>query len=291
MDIENHFGERIIHTPRHFLINYRHETDEGGYALLGIGTVIDGVPLYADGVNEKGLCIAGLNFLYNAKYGKCREGTVNLAPYEIIPYLLRRCATVKDVKKLIKDINITDTPVKPYVPIPYLHFHIADSRESLVLEPTSDGIKLYDNSYGILTNNPQFPYHLSRLSKYEKLKNDTLPATFYKNELYSLGLGAFGLPGDFSSPSRFARGEFILRNLDVTDGEEVASAFRVLEALSVPKGAVLTERGKPHYTLYSCCINAEKVLYHVRRYGSLSVITVSLFDADICGNKLLGFKF
>lgn len=291
MDIENHFGEKIIHTPRHFLINYRHIKDEGGYALLGVGAEIDGIPLYADAVNEKGLCMAGLNFLYNASYGKYKTKAVNLAPYEIIPYFLRSCASVDEVKSLVRSINITDTPVNPSVSVPYLHFHIADKYASAVLEATSCGIKIYDDPYGILTNNPTFPYHVSRVLQYNGLKNHEDKNGFYVKELYSLGLGAYGLPGDLSSSSRFVRGEFFLRNLTVSDGEEEASAFRVLEALSVPKGAVLTERGKPHYTLYSCCINAEKVLYHVRRYGSLSVITVSLFDADICGNKLLGFEF
>jgi len=280
MDIENHFGEKIIYTPRHFFINYRHEMDEGGYAILGIGTVIDGVPLYADGVNEKGLCIAGLNYLYNAKYGKPREGAVNLAPYELIPYILRKCVSVSDVKALVKDINITDTPINPSVPVSYLHFHIADSVSSVVLEPDSDGIKLYDNPYDILVNNPPFPYHILRLPQYQSLKNHTLHATFYKKELYSLGLGAYGLPGDFSSPSRFIRGEYLLRNLSAAEGEEASSVFRVLEALSVPKGAVLTENKKPHYTLYSCCIDAEKGEYRVRRYGDLNSKGATMDDYD-----------
>ena len=289
MDIENHFGERIIHTPRHFLINYHHETDKGGYAILGIGAVIDGVPLYADGVNERGLCIAGLNFLYNANYKKSIDGAINLAPYEISPYFLRSCATIKEVKELVKDVNVTDTPINPSVPIPYLHFHIADSSESVVLEPTAGGIKLYDNPHGILTNNPQFPYHISRLPQYEHLENRTLHATFYKNELYSLGLGAYGLPGDFSSSSRFLRGEFILKNLCVDDGEEIPSVFRALETLSVPKGSVLAENEMPHYTLYSCCIDADKIRYYVRSYGDLSVRSVSADSLDRDGTELSEF--
>lgn len=280
MDIENHFGERIIHTPRHFLMNYRHESDCGGYAVMGIGTVIDGIPLYADGVNEKGLCMAGLNFLNNAAYNKPRVDAVNLAPYEVIPYFLRLCATVREVRDLVKLINITDTPVNTSVPIPYLHFHIADREESVVLEPTADGIKLYDDPWDILTNNPPFPYQTSRLSCYKNLENRTPPSTFYEKKLYSLGLGAYGIPGDWSSPSRFVRGEYLLRNLSAAEGEEASSVFRVLEALSVPKGAVLSENGEPHYTLYSCCIDASKQQYSVRKYSSVNVKSVSMYNFD-----------
>ena len=291
MDIENHFGERIIYTPRHFSINYRHEADEGGYSVLGIGTVIDGVPLYADGVNEKGLCIAGLNFRYNAKYGKSKMNEVNLAPYEIIPYLLRRCESVGEIKKLISTVNITDTPINSETPIPYLHFFVADKHSSMVIEPTFGGVKLYDNPYNILTNNPQFPYHLSRLKQYSNLENRTPPATFYKKELYSLGLGAYGLPGDPSSSSRFVRGEYFLRNLVVEEGEETASTFRVLDALVVPKGAVMNESGKEHYTIYSCCIDADNLCYHVRSYDGLAVKSVFLCNLDSCGNSLSEFDF
>ncbi len=291
MDIECSFGERILYTPRHFLLNCRHLTDREGYAVLGIGTVIDGFPMYADGVNEKGLCMAGLNFVNNAVYGKPRDNALNLAPYELIPVILRKCKDVREARELVSQLNIVDTPINSETPLPYLHFHIADNHSSIVLEPTEDGVKVYEDPVGILTNNPPFPYHLSRLTAYEYLKNRTLPATFYKEQLYTLGLGAYGLPGDYSSPSRFIKGEYLLKSISVSSGEEIASVFHILGALAVPKGAVLNNEGKYHYTLYSCCINGTKGEYHVRKYGDVQPSSVFLRDFDFDGDTLAEASF
>ena len=78
-----------------------------------------------------------------------------------------------------------------------------------------------------------------------------------------------------------------MKNLYADEGEEVASTFRILEALCVPKGAVLSENGKAHYTLYSCCIDSDKLCYHVRTCDGLTVKSVSLQELDSCGKTLL----
>ena len=58
---------------------------ERHFAFIGMAHVADNYPLYYDAVNEKGLGIAGLNFVGNAHYGECREGKDNIAQWELIP--------------------------------------------------------------------------------------------------------------------------------------------------------------------------------------------------------------
>ena len=68
-DYEFSYGEEIVVTPRKYVFDFRH-TDKltTHYAMIGMAFVADGYPLYYDAVNEKGLGMAGLNFVGNAVY-------------------------------------------------------------------------------------------------------------------------------------------------------------------------------------------------------------------------------
>ena len=71
MDIEYRFGEKVVITPREYIFKFKREGDfKNCYALIGMANVTDDYPLYAEACNEKGLCMAGLNFPFNAKYAK-----------------------------------------------------------------------------------------------------------------------------------------------------------------------------------------------------------------------------
>ena len=52
--------------------------------------------------------MAGLNFPGNACYKEVKSGAVNVASFEIIPWLLGRCATVKEAGKMLENMNITN---------------------------------------------------------------------------------------------------------------------------------------------------------------------------------------
>ena len=68
LDYEASYGEELVVLPRRFPLRFRHGGgSEQGYAILGTAHVADGYPLYYDAVNEKGLGIAGLNFVVNAR--------------------------------------------------------------------------------------------------------------------------------------------------------------------------------------------------------------------------------
>ena len=93
LDYEASYGEEIVMLPRRFPLRFRHGGgSEQGYAILGTAHVADGYPLYYDAVNEKGLGIAGLNFVGNAHYAAPQDGRQNVAQFEFIPWLLRQCA-------------------------------------------------------------------------------------------------------------------------------------------------------------------------------------------------------
>ena len=127
LDYEFSYGEKIAIMPRNYPLQFRHDEKKiTHYALIGMAHVIDDYPLYYDAVNEKGLGMAGLNFVGNACYNDVQENVRNVAQYEFIPWILSQCASLNEAKKLIKEMNLVKTPYNEQLPAASLHWIIAD---------------------------------------------------------------------------------------------------------------------------------------------------------------------
>ncbi len=287
LDLECSYGESIVITPRGYKFNYLYENNAGNNAIIGIAHVDNGVPLYYDAINEKGLCIAGLNFPKYAVYGTRIEGKVNIASFELIPYVLRRCNNVKEVTELFLNISITNDSFSDKLKSTPLHWIIADENESITVEATKDFLKIYKNTLGVLTNSPDFAYHKANLSNYMGLNSKTNINSLCKTELeiYSRGLGAFGLPGDFSSSSRFVRGVFV-KNHTVKDNDRIGRFFHIMDSVSVPKGCIITDTLEPVYTVYTSCMDIKKCIYYYTTYDNRKIKAVSLFDFNLDKSEL-----
>lgn len=242
LDYEFSYGEEIVITPRRFPIALRH----GGvmdthYAIIGTAHVADGFPLYYDAVNEKGLGMAGLNFVGSAQYAEVVPDRENIAQFEFIPRLLGRCATLAEAREALRTLNLTGTPFSERLPASQLHWLLADKSGAVVIESVADGLKVYDDPAGVLTNNPPFPQQMFALNNFmhlspkqpENLFSDALPLT-----LYSRGMGALGLPGDLSSASRFVRAAFTRLHSVSGEGEadSVGQFFHILGAVEQQNG-------------------------------------------------------
>ena len=200
----------------------------------------DGYPLYYDAVNEKGVGMAGLNFVGNAVYQKVEEGRENVAQYELIPWVLGQCANLQEVRKLLAKMNLVGTPFGDF-PAAQLHWIIADASGAITLECTKDGLQVYDNPAGVLTNNPPFPMQMFQLNNYAGL-SPKQPEHRFSGQIpftsYSRGMGAMGLPGDLSSESRFARVAFVKCNSVSGDSEtESVSQFSTFWARLISREA------------------------------------------------------
>lgn len=296
LDLDAHFDEGVILTPKGYPFCFG-----GGYvqthhyALLGMGTVAEGYPLYAEAMNEGGLSVAGLRFAGNARYAdRPATGWLNLAPWELIPYLLCNYTTVAEVRAALSEINVVDVPIAPHIPTAPLHWHVSDSDPAhgeLVVEITSHSMAVYDNPVGVLTNNPPFPYQLARLGDYAHLSPAYAEATHLTPDCCaaSLGTGAVGLPGDYSSPSRFVRAA-LLRRWAVEYGgacDTITQFFGILGAVSPVAGSVLTEEGKAHRTLYACCMDGRQGIYHYRAEGNGALRSVSFGEIGYEGEELV----
>ena len=295
LDVEESYGEGVVITPRNFAFRFRHMGPVNRhYAMIGMAKVVEDYPLYFDGTNEKGLSIAGLNFPHNAKYHAYRDGKTNIASFEVIPYILGRCGSVDEVKTLLADGNITqDSFCKDLPPAP-LHWLISDNEYSIVLESTAEGTKIYEDPYGVLTNNPPFPYHLENIHQYmglhEGLEENRLSTDLPLKNI-SLGFGAVGLPGDFSSISRFVKAVFVKEKVksNGSEKENVQHFFHILSSVAMPKGCVRMEHGAYEYTRYSSCCNTHTGVYYFNTYYDLSVRKIPLHGVDLEESNLFEY--
>lgn len=114
LDYEFSYGEEITVTPRNYIFDFRHIGQlKSHYAIIGMAFVSEGYPLYYDAVNEKGLGMAGLNFVGNAAYKASVCGEKDVAQFEFIPWILSQCATVSEARAKLDGINLTGTPFRP----------------------------------------------------------------------------------------------------------------------------------------------------------------------------------
>lgn len=287
LDYEHSFGETVTFTPRCFPLPFRHkDTLTAHYAILGMARVEQGHPLYFDGFNEYGLAMAGLNFVGNASYGKPQKNRDNIAQFELIPWILGQCASVKEAKALLDRIQITDTAFSPELPPAQLHWIIADRNNSITVEAMADELKIYDNPVGVLTNNPPFDRQLFHLNQFMHLSPKPPVNRFCPElplEVYSRGMGALGLPGDLSSQSRFVRAAFVKLNSKSApeEMESVGQCFHILDTVAQVRGCCDLGDGQYEATLYAACCNASQGIYYYTTYENRSICAVSLRQEDL----------
>lgn len=295
LDYEFSYGDEVTVTPRSYPFHFSEKREvRTHYALIGMACVADGYPLYYDAVNEKGLGMAGLNFVGNAVYSGPKEEKDNIAQYEFIPWILCQCATVKEARALLAKVNITNKPFHEKFPLAQLHWIIADSVEAVTVESVEEGLKIYDNPVGVLTNNPTFDEQMFALKNYMHLSVKPPVNTFAPGlelEPYSRGMGAIGLPGDLSSQSRFVRAVFTRMNSVSGEGEQesVSQFFHILGSVDQQRGCCVLDDGKCEVTLYTSCCNASRGIYYYTTYDNHQITAVDMHREKLDGDQLVHY--
>ena len=287
LDLETSFGESTVILPRGAVIEFSREwASVYHFAIIGTATVVDGVPLFFDAMNEKGLAAAALNFPDMAVYANPRENAHNVASFELIPWVLGRCDTVSAAVRLLKDTNVTSDSFSESLPTTPLHWIISDSQESITVEPTENGLEIHKNPFGVLTNAPEFRFHSMNVSNYMKIGSsdpENLLCPSVELDTYSRGMGGIGLPGDVSSASRFIRAVFA-KNHTVHAQCEIAAVsrfFHIMETVSQPLGLAKSPSGKPVCTLYTSCACPQSKTYYYTTYANRRIRAVRLDEHSI----------
>ena len=293
LDYEFSYGDQITITPRNYPFSFRHAgTKQTHYAIIGMAHIAGDYPLYYDAINEKGVGMAGLNFVGNAAYANVKPDVTNVAQFEFIPWILSQCASVAEVCTLLSHMNLVNTPFSEQFPLAQLHWIISDETASITVESIADGLHIYDNPVGVLTNNPPFPQQMFQLNNYMHLSSKQ-PVNTFADDLtltaYSRGMGALGLPGDLSSASRFARVAFTKINSISGDSEaeSISQFFHILGSVDQQRGCCEVTEGKYEITLYTSCCNATKGIYYYTTYENHQISAVNMHRENLDGTTLI----
>lgn len=255
-------------------------------AVIGMGIFPEGAPcpLYFDCANEDGLYVAGLSFAAGfADFTDPIEGKTNVTSYELPIWFASQFSTVDEAAEAAQNLNITGESALPGMDPSPLHWIIADKQRAIVIEQTKEGCKVYDNGLRVLTNQPDFPFHVNLQRNYIHLDTDwTEPETLGTTELTALGTGPsmMGLPGDQSSISRFIRAAILngLYPVQDTDAANINRLFKELGSVAMFKGLCKMEDGNYEYTVYTGGYSTVSRTYTWNTYDDINTKSVCLDD-------------
>ncbi len=266
-------------------------TVEAEYGYAGMAILGFPSPIMVDGMNEKGLAGALLNFPGYAHFNT-QEG-LDVHPAFLLTYLLGTCSSVEEAAQRIKEINLTDELIMGSRM--ETHYILSDTTgETIIIEPEEDGIRVFRNTIGIMTNAPGYEWHLTNLKGYVGLSNlHTPPRDILGLEVSAFGQGTgglFGLPGTYSSPDRFVRMAFVKEYSPKgeTELEAVSRMFRCFSPVTIPDGMLKEVPDEEIYeeTLCTTVMSLDSGIYYFspftnRRISAIDVPKyVSGMDAD-----------
>lgn len=296
LDYDFSYGDEVTITPRNYPFHFIEKEDiKKHYAIIGMAHIEENYPLYYDAINEKGLAMAGLNFVGNACYKDKEEGKDNITPFELIPWILSQCSTVKEARNLLEKSNLLNVPFNDRLPLAQLHWIICDKKEAITIEQVKEGMKIYNNPVGILTNNPPFDQQMFGLNNYMHLSTKSQENHFAPSlnlENYSRGMGAIGLPGDLSSQSRFVRAAFVKMNSisKETELESVSQFFHILNSVDQQRGCCELEDGAYEITIYTSCCNTDKGIYYYTSYDNHQITAIDMYKENLEGGNLIHYS-
>ncbi|MBO3401173.1 choloylglycine hydrolase [Clostridium perfringens] len=300
MDIEYSFNQSIIFIPRNFKCVNKSNKKEltTKYAVLGMETIFEDYPTFADGMNEKGLGCAGLNFPVYVSYSKEDiEGKTNIPVYNFLLWVLANFSSVEEVKEALKNANIVDIPISENIPNTTLHWMISDiTGKSIVVEQTKEKLNVFDNNIGVLTNSPTFDWHVANLNQYVGLRYNQVPEFKLGDQSLTAlgqGTGLVGLPGDFTPASRFIRVAFLRDAMIKNDKDSIdlIEFFHILNNVAMVRGSTRTVEEKSDLTQYTSCMCLEKGIYYYNTYENNQINAIDMNKENLDGNEIKTYKY
>lgn len=254
------------------------------YRILGLGQELDGVFGFFDGVNEKGFAAAVLYFAGYAQYDtlSSNKPLEPIASIDFLHYILGKCASVNELSKLVKNISIVGVPDPVTNTIAPLHWIAADKNGAcVVIESTQNGLELFNNPIGVMANSPDFQWHMTNLRNYMQTSpNQKEEASWNNIQLTPFGQagGTMTLTGGFTSPERFVRTAYLKTHLPkpTNSQEAMNGCFHIMESVSIPKGAVITNQNTYDYTRYTAFINTNTCEYFYKTYDNINIKALKL---------------
>lgn len=289
-NLESH----ILTVPRNY--SYKAPTPNSKFAGLqwstkyaAIGANAFKEPYFIDGVNEAGLAGGLFYFPGFASYQEVKtENYARSLPFwSLLTWILTNCATVQEVKNALPTIYISKTDFPAMHQDPPAHIIIHDlSGKSLVIEYINGVLQMHDNPLGVITNSPNFDWHITNLRNYINLSPLNAPDKILNGVTFSQlgqGSGMLGLPGDFTPPSRFVRAVWFTQSAPKLHSEldAINHAFHILNNFDIPKGAIVDKHGVSDYTTWTSAIDMKNKIFYYKTYENQHVQKATLDAAAL----------
>lgn len=298
MDFGFQLEGRPVVIPRNYVWKKQFNgSQQTKYGFLGTGRNL-GEYFLADGINEKGLAIAELYFLNEAKYSsEEKEASINLAPHEFIIWLLGEIESISELRKRIAEIQIVEKEVPVLGFVPPLHYIVTDKTgETVVIESDSGELVIKDNPVGVMTNSPEFGWHLKNLNNYLSVQPNNFSnkkINEYEIKPFGQGSGTYGLPGGYTSPERFVRTVYLRALIESgeTADDSLNAMFKILDNVTIPKGVNIKNDGSIDYTQYRAVFDVSNGTYYFNPYETQEVFELTLTEELLTKDEPVEFKY
>lgn len=280
-----------LFVPRQFrwATAFDHRIYTNKYALIGGGSLTSTRIDVSDGVNEHGLMAQKLTFANGANYVDDRHADkVQLAAYEFIFWVLGNFKTINELEQHLPDVELmselnSDTKYGK----PELHFALADKTgRVVVIEPTTNPMRVIDNPLGVVTNSPNFAKQLDQMNNYVEFtpafKAGKVPLNTPRVTTGRLS-GKTNPPGYYSPSARFIRAAYLKERADVPANEEegLTAEWHLLDSVTVPQNT----RHQPTYSVYRAVTVAESRSYYFQSYHRGDITKLQLTDDMLTWTK------
>lgn len=258
-----------------------------------LGTITFDHLAILDGINEKGLSVGTFFFPGFAGYVKNTNENKKkgLSPADFPNWIITQFGTIEELKAALSTISIVEEKVPGWgETAPPFHYIVYDKTgHCIVIEPVNGELNVYDNPLGVLTNSPQFDWHLTNLRNFINLTAiNAKPFKFRGLEFtgFGQGSGMVGLPGDFTPPSRFVRATIYsaVALPSATSEEAIFQTFHILNQFDIPVGAIREEsNGKVYsdYTMLTCARDPANLTYYFKTYDDSTIRVADLKKFDL----------
>lgn len=271
------------------------------YAVIGANAL--GLPIYVDGVNEKGLAGGLLNAPNTARYQDVPAGqeSNSIAPQQLLNYALTNFATVEEVRQALPTIYVSNAPLKEWGGTPKARMTLHDAEGgSIVVEYLDGRLVITDNVIGVMTNDPPFAWHLANIGNYVNLSGHDKKALEVKGTVLppaSSGNGLKGLPGSMLSSDRFVRASLFVLNTPGNASTDVqrTRAWHILNNFDIPFGSIYLDASSGYgggadsyeFTEWTVVADLKSKTYRIRSFENPGILTLDFKSFDLDGKDIV----
>ncbi len=273
---------------------------ETKYPVLGVSADVgvgNGINMMVESANNQGLSIS-TNELPGSQSpaGAGSDAAKALATTDLGLYLLGNFQSVAEVKEALQgsavSVWVPKIPLVGNIEAPFHYILFDKTGAGIVIEFLDGKMNVHDNPVGVVTNAPEFPWHLKNLNNYAQLTNvDKNIGQFGQLKVGAPDSGntLASVPSSQISAGRFVKAAFYTQFVRKADSPEdavitlghIMNNFDRPYDLSIDKG-YSAEGGAPgsttsEVTLFTWMNDKVRNLYFLR---TISALNFAKFEID-----------